>query len=144
MVEKWLSAKQSDSEMATSLKTTKIIYWISTAILALFIIPGIFFAGSEEALKGTAHLGFPRYFHWELSIAKFIGGIVLILPFFPKRIKEWVYVAFGIDFISAGIAQVAVDGWGSLWYMALIFFIILIVSYISYHKIQDAKEARVV
>jgi hypothetical protein len=81
MVEKWLSAKQSDSEMATSLKTTKIIYWISTAILALFIIPGIFFAGSEEALKGTAHLGFPRYFHWELSALKsgFMWPLELIL-----------------------------------------------------------------
>lgn len=126
--------------MTSATKSTKIIYWLSTGLLALFILPGIFFAGSEMALKGTAHLGFPLYFHWELSIAKFIGGLILILPFFPKLIKEWVYVAFGIDFISAGIANVAVDGWGSLWYTALICFVVLVISYITYHKIQDAKR----
>lgn len=125
--------------MATSTKTTKIIYWVTTGLLAVFILPGIFFAGSEMAMKGTEHLGFPVYFHWELSIGKFIGGLILILPFFPKRIKEWAYVAFGIDFISAGIANVAVDGWGGLWYSALICFVILVISYLTYHQLQEGK-----
>lgn len=91
------------------------------------------------ALEGTQHLGLPMWFHWELSIGKFIGGLILILPFFPKRIKEWAYVAFGIDFISAFIAIIAVDGASGMWYSPVIFIIILIVSYISFHKLWADK-----
>ena len=89
------------------------------------------------ALEGTAHLGLPLWFHWELSIGKFIGGIILVLPLIPNRIKEWAYVAFGIDFISAFIAIVAVDGIAGAWYMPIICFVLLIVSYICWHKLHD-------
>jgi hypothetical protein len=41
-------------------KTTKIIYWISTGLLALFILPGIFFLNSPMAIEGTQHLGIPH------------------------------------------------------------------------------------
>lgn len=127
--------------MSTSIKKNKIIYWVSTGLLALFIIPGFFFAGSEMALEGTAHLGLPMWFHWELSIAKFIGGIILILPFFPARLKEWTYVGFGIDFISAFIAIIAVDGITGMWYTPIICFILLVISYITFHKIWVEKPS---
>lgn len=120
--------------MAVRNKQNTIIYWISTAILALFILPGIFFAGSKMALEGTAHLGLPMWFHWELSIGKFIGGLILIIPFIPKRIKEWAYVAFGIDFISAFIAIIAVDGISGMWYAPVICMILLIISYVTFRK----------
>jgi hypothetical protein len=123
--------------MSSTNKTTKILYWVSTGIIAAFILPGIFYIGSKMALEGTAHLGLPLWFHYELSIAKFIGALVLILPFFPKRIKEWAYVGLAIDFISATIAHLAVDGLASMWYFPLIFVVILIVSYLNYHKLQD-------
>ncbi|HEY0176276.1 MAG TPA: DoxX family protein, partial [Pedobacter sp.] len=126
-------------KMDTSTKKTKILYWVSTALLALFVLPGIFFAGSKMALEGTAHLGLPMWFHWELSIGKFIGGLILIFPFFPKRIKEWAYVAFGIDCISAFIAIVAVDGTSGMWYSPIIFLIILIVSYVTFHQLKDRR-----
>jgi hypothetical protein len=125
--------------MSSTNKTTKILYWVSTGIIAAFILPGIFYIGSEMALEGTAHLGLPLWFHYELSIAKFIGALVLILPFFPKRIKEWAYVGLAIDFISATIAHLAVDGLASMWYFPLIFVVILIVSYLNYHKLQDRE-----
>ena len=118
-------------------KKNKIIYWISTGLLAAFIIPGIFFLNSEMALEGTKHMGMPMWFHWELGIAKFIGGIILIVPFFPTRLKEWTYVAFGIDFISAGIGIVAVDGVVPIFPMVT--FVILIISYIFWHKVYVVK-----
>jgi len=127
--------------MTATTKKNKIIYWISTALLALFILPGIFYANSKMALEGTAHLGLPMWFHWELSIGKFIGGLILILPFFPKRIKEWAYVAFGIDFISAMIATIAVDGAAGMWYAPVICFIFLIISYVTFHRLQREKQA---
>jgi hypothetical protein len=120
-------------------KKNKIIYWITTGLLAAFIIPGIFYLNSAMALEGTKHLGLPMWFHWELGIAKFIGGIILILPFFPARLKEWTYVAFGIDFISAAIAITAVDGLTPMVITPVVMFIVLLISYITWHKTYAVK-----
>lgn len=117
------------------MKKDKIIYWISTGIIALFIIPGVFYLNSQMALDGTKHLGLPMWFHWELGIAKFIAAILIVLPFTPKRIKEWAYVGLGIDFFSATIAHIAVDGISAMAFFPLLMFAILAVSYIYHHKL---------
>jgi len=116
--------------------TTKVIYWVSTGILALFILPGIFYINSKMALDGMHHLGLPDWFRYEVSIGQFIGGLILIIPFIGKRLKEWAYVAIGIVYISAFIAHCAIDGFGSEAGMAIVMFAILLTSYITYHKIN--------
>ena len=118
-------------------KTTKIVYWVTTGLLALFILPGIFFLTTPFAIEGTKHIGIPYWFHMELGIAKFIGGLILILPMIPMRIKEWAYVAFGIDFISATIGHLAVDGFIISSFEPLIVLALLVISYICYHKIKN-------
>jgi len=121
-----------------NLKTTKLIYWASTGLLAFFILPGIFFLNKPFAIEGSRHLGMPYWFHLELGIAKFIGGILLILPMIPKRIKEWAYIGFGIDVISAIIGLISVDGPGLKSFSPLIFLGILLVSYVYFHKLNDS------
>jgi hypothetical protein len=118
------------------MKKTKIIYWISTSIAALFDISGVFFMNSQQATEGANHLGLPMWFHTELTIGKCIGGILIILPFIPSRIKEWAYVALGIDIISAAIAMISVDGFVPMSFSPLIAFVILLTSYITYHRIN--------
>lgn len=118
-------------------KTTKIIYWVSTLTLGLFILPGIFFLNSEMAIEGTRHLGLPEWFRLEVGIGTFIGGLILVLPFFGKRIKEWNYVALGIVYISALIAHLSVDGFILMSFMPLVTFGLLLASYISYHKLNQ-------
>ena len=119
-------------------KTIKIVYWITTAIIALLLLPSALFINSPEAAEGMKHLGLPLWFNYEISIGKTIGGIILILPFFPKRLKEWTYVAVGIDMISAVIALIAVDGFAPKFIVPIITFMILVISYYTYHKIQCA------
>jgi len=99
----------------------------------LFEISGAFFINSAAAIEGTRHLGLPEWFRWEVSIGHLIGGILLIIPI-NKRIKEWVYVAFGIDFISAFIAYLSVDGWVANTFSPLIMLFLLVVSYIYYYR----------
>ena len=123
-------------------KSTKIVYWISTGILALFILPGIFFLNSPMAIEGTQHLGMPHWFHEELGIGKFIGGLILILPMIPARIKEWAYVAFGIDIISATIGHLSVDGPVLMSFEPILIFAILLVSYIYFHKMREHHPSR--
>ncbi|MBB5634520.1 hypothetical protein HDF26_002812 [Pedobacter cryoconitis] len=118
-----------------NLKSIKIIYWITTVLLALFILPGIFFMNSPMALEGTQHLGLPHWFHEEVSIGSFIGGLILILPKLPPRLKEWAYVALGIVYISAFIAHLSVDGVIPMSFMPVVVFIVLLISYLCYHKL---------
>lgn len=119
-------------------RVSKVIYWISTGLIAIFELSGAFFINSEMAKAGMRHLGLPEWFRWELSIGHLIGGILLILPI-RKRFKEWVYVAFGIDFISAFIAYMSVDGFGSTVFFPLFMLALLIISYVYYHKLHPDK-----
>ncbi len=116
-------------------KSAKIIYWISTGLLALFLLSGAFFINSKMAVEGMHHLGLPEWFRWEVSIGHILGGLLLILPV-GKRIKEWNFVALGIDYISATIAYLSVDGATANALSPLVSLAILIVSYIYYHKIK--------
>jgi hypothetical protein len=118
--------------------TTKIVYWITSIIIALFLMSGIFFLNNPMAAEGSKHLGFSGdWFRYELTIGSFIGGLILILPFIGKRIKEWAYVAVGITYISAFIGHLSVDGAGKNAVMAVIFFGVLLTSYVTYHKLKD-------
>lgn len=121
------------------MKKYTIMYWVSTIALALFILPGAFYINSEMAIEGTRHLGLPEWFRWELSIANIIAGIIILLPFFGKRIKEWAYVGLGIVYISALIAHLSVDGFVLISFTPLVTLAILIISYVSYHKIKGNK-----
>ena len=93
------------------MKSTKIIYWITTIIIILLesVLPALTF-NSALAKQGIAHLGYPDYFRIELTVFKILGGILLIFPKIPARFKEWAYVGFGIDFISAFISHFVIDG----------------------------------
>lgn len=122
-----------------NLKATKIIYWISTLLVGLFELIGAFYMNSEMAIEGMHHLMLPDWFRWEVSIGHLIGGILLIIPV-PKRLKEWVYVAFGIDFISASIAYTSIDGFGANAVSPLIMLALLVISYIFYHKMKNVSQ----
>lgn len=117
-------------------KSIKIIYWITTGLLAVFILPGIFFLNSPMAQEGTKHLGFPHWFSMEVGIGSFIGGLILIIPGLPARLKEWNYVALGIIYISALIAHLSVDGLAPASFSPLLPFALLLISYICYHRIN--------
>lgn len=124
----------------TNIKRDKIIFWIPTALLALFELSGAFFMNSQMAIEGMHHLGLPNWFRWEVSIGHLIGGILLVVPV-NKRIKEWMYVAFGIDFISAFIAYATIDGLVFNTFTPLITLLLLIVSYVYYHKLKNNASA---
>ena len=123
-------------------KVISIVYWVSTGLLALFILPGIFFINSPMAQEGTKHLGLPNWFRLELGVGSFIGGLLILLPFIGKRLKEWAYVGLGIVYLSALIAHLAVDGIIPMSFTPLVTFAFLLTSYLTYHKLKgtDMKE----
>jgi hypothetical protein len=120
------------------MKTTKIIYWVTTGIISLFALNALGM-NSEQAVKSLAHLGIPRYLGYEVSIGQLIGGIILIVPAIPARVKEWAYVAYGILYITAAIAHLTLADPIGHSIMAIAFFGLLLLSYSSFHKLQAAK-----
>jgi hypothetical protein len=98
-------------------KKLVIGFWIFTG---LFCLEMIFTAYYELANRGVgenfARLGFSNHaFHVELSVAKVLGVLALLLPMVPARLKEWAYAGFAINLISAIIAHLSMgDGWQAL------------------------------
>lgn len=123
------------------MKKDKIIYWVATSFIFLFdtVMPALT-SHTELAIEGIRHLGYPDYFRVQLTIFKIIGGILLVVPQVPTRFKEWAYVGFGINFISAFIGHAVVDGVDVQTFLPLFILAILIVSYTYYHRIQERKE----
>ncbi|MES2828259.1 MAG: DoxX family protein [Bacteroidota bacterium] len=118
-----------------TLKTTKVVYWVSTGLLALFILPGIFFMNSPIAQEGIRHMQIPAWLGTTVGIGQFIGGLILIIPKLPIRLKEWGYTALGIVYMSAFIGHIVLDGFGRDTITAMVMFAVLVISYLSYHKV---------
>ncbi len=114
----------------------KLTYWISTGFISLMMLASttMYFISSEVS-ETFAHLGFPDYFRLELGIAKYLGVVVLLVPAFPKNVKEWAYAGFGITFISAMIAHINVGDPMSKVMPPVFAFFLLTVSYLSYKKL---------
>ena len=121
------------------MKTTKIIYWITTSIICLFASTAIFM-NTKMAIDGATHLGIPRYLGLEVSIGQLIGLVLLIIPAVPARFKEWAYVGFGIMYLTAMNAHISVGDPMGNTIMAIVFFGLLLVSYTSFHKLVAAKK----
>ncbi len=122
-------------------KTTKILFWVPTIIIFLFegVMPA-FTSQTEMAKEGIRHLGYPLYFGNALVVFKICGTLILIIPKFPARIKEWAYAGFAFDFIFASISYVCVDGIGGYAAFPLVILGLLVLSYTSYHKMIVAKS----
>lgn len=125
------------------MKKYKITYWIATSIITLMMLFSAYGYFTNPDMKlAFIHLGFPDYFRIELGIAKIIAAIILIVPKIPNRLKEFSYAGFAITFVSAFIAHIASGDPLSIGIMAIIFLVILILSYISYHKIVSFRYAK--
>ncbi|MEP6712194.1 MAG: DoxX family protein [Ferruginibacter sp.] len=121
------------------MKKDKIIFWTTTIIIFLFegVMPA-FTSQTEPAKEGIRHLGYPEYFGNALVVFKILGTLILVIPKAPKRLKEWAYAGFTFDFLFASISYFAVDGVVFFAFFPLIFLIILIISYVYYHKIYGS------
>lgn len=123
------------------MKTIKITYWASTAIVALMMIYSAYAYLTVPMMdQAFQHLGFPAYFRVELAIAKILGAILLIAPV-ASRFKEWAYAGFSITFVSAFIAHTMSGDPVSARIMPVIFLLLLITSYFSYKKLHAPVKA---
>jgi uncharacterized membrane protein YphA (DoxX/SURF4 family) len=83
------------------MRTSRIAYWTTTAMLALeCFVGGVMGAFRLEPFRGVVtHLGYPLYFMTILGVCYVPAGVVLLAPRLP-RLKEWAYA--GLMFIYTG------------------------------------------
>ncbi len=83
------------------MRTKIIAYWTVTILIALeTLVGGVtdLVHGKEILVAGppvadiVTHLGYPLYFLRIIGVWKLLGGIVLLIPGYP-RLKEWAYVS---------------------------------------------------
>jgi uncharacterized membrane protein YphA (DoxX/SURF4 family) len=109
----------------------KIVYWVTTALVFVSSISAAFayLSGSQQAVAGFAHVGYPQQLRILLGIAKPLGGITLLIPGFPK-LKEWAYAGFTFAWIAASVAHyLAKDG--AVAFLPVVMLILLYVSYFT-------------
>lgn len=118
------------------MKTNKIIFWVSTTLLFLFegVMPALT-SHTELARTGISNLGYPAYFGTLLVICKVAGALTLILPFAPRRLKEWAYAGFTFNFLFAFASNTIVYGLGFTAVFPLIVLGVMVLSYFSFHRL---------
>jgi len=120
------------------MKKDKTIYQVTTAIITSVMIFSIY----KMFTPDYGRLGLPNYIRIELTVFKIIGLIVLLVPGFSMRIKEWAYAGFGITFISACVAHYSSGDTFLRSLEPVIFLIILGVSNIYLHKLRNVQNTK--
>ncbi len=122
------------------MKKDNLIFWITTSLIFLFegVMPALT-SQSKMAQDGILHLGYPIYFGTILAVFKVLGTLVLIIPRFDSKLKEWAYAGFAFDFIFAFLSLLIVDGVSAMLLMPIIFMGILMTSYYYFHKIKSGN-----
>ena len=109
----------------------KVTYWVSTGLVSAMSLFAAFayLSGSQQAVEGFAHVGYPQQLRIMLGIAKLLGAITLLVPGLPK-LKEWAYAGFTFAWIAACVAHYLAHD-GPKAYMPLILLMLLAASYVT-------------
>ena len=132
------SAIRSGTIGASKSRNADLIYWTTTGVVCAVMVYGAInfnLANPLGPMKGAfKHLGLPDYFRIELTVAKVLGVLAILMPIVPRKVKEFAYFGFGLTFISAGIAHFAPGDPIFFVVDPLIFFGVLIVSYVYFNR----------
>lgn len=126
----------------TSPKATAVFFWIVTG---LFCLEMTFTAYYEllvmpQAAEAFARLGFTATsFRAELSLAKVVGVVVLLLPMIPARLKEWAYAGFAINLVSALIAHLSIHDRPQALFPSATTSVLWCLSYYFWRRMQAAS-----
>ncbi|WP_298508088.1 DoxX family protein [uncultured Kordia sp.] len=91
------------------MKTTKIIYWISTGLLCLLFFAGamMYLFNYPRAEMFFNNLGFPAWIIYPLAFLK-IAGAITVATKWNLFLKELAYAGFLFDAILALVAHLMV------------------------------------
>lgn len=117
------------------MKTTKILYWILTGLMAAFMLLGAIpdVLRIPEAVDVFAHLGYPTYLLPFIGVAKILGVVAVLVPGF-QRLKEWAYAGLVFDLVGALYSHIAVGDPPGSWVFPIIGLLLVFGSYLFHRK----------
>jgi|HubBroStandDraft_6_1064221.scaffolds.fasta_scaffold562433_1 hypothetical protein len=126
----------------TGPKGNTIFYWISTAIFCLEMTFTAYYELLPQGAQAFLRLGFAAgAFRMELSLAKLVGVVVLLIPIIPARLKEWAYAGFAINLVSAIIAHLSISDRPAALVPSSITSVLWALSYFFWRRLQ-AEQMR--
>jgi hypothetical protein len=85
----------------------RIVYWLSTGLLALWMAgTAVAYFTVPYLAQALLHLGFPNWFRYALGAGKALGAIALVAKV-PPRMKTLAYDGLAVMFVCATIAHPA-------------------------------------
>ena len=123
------------------MKKDKIIYWIATSLIVLFIGLGSFADIFKiQAIKDSIkHLGFPEYIIPFFGVAKLLATIAIVIA--PlKRFKEAAYACLISFFIGATYCHIVLGDGADKYGTTLFILITLTISLIYSNKLKVSNN----
>jgi hypothetical protein len=113
----------------------RIAYWVVTGLMAALMglsgLPDILMI--PEAVAVFRHLGYPDYLLPFIGVAKILGAIVVLQPWYP-RLKEWAYAGLAIDVVGALYSHLSVGDPPTAWIPPIVAIGLIFGSYALYRK----------
>jgi len=117
------------------MKNTKTFYWISTSLLAAFIlmasIPDVL--QLPVAVTVFTHLGYPTYLLPFIGIAKILSVVAILVPKF-QRLKEWAYAGLVFNLSGAFYSHISVGDPLGNWVFPVLGLFLAAGSYLLYRR----------
>jgi hypothetical protein len=116
------------------MKRDKIIYWISTGLVAgpMLMSAVMYLTRNPALLENFKMIALPLYLVTLLGVAKLGGALVLVAPV-PDKLKEWAYAGFAFTFLGATWTHIAT---GTPWFAPFVFLVVLGVSYVFWLRLK--------
>jgi hypothetical protein len=126
---------------ASEPKSVPILFWIVTALFCLEMSFTAYYELLPQGAQAFARLGFlSGGFRMELSLAKLVGIVVLVVPMIPARLKEWAYAGFAINLVSAVIAHASITDRPLAFVPSTLTSVLWLASYILWHRQRALHE----
>ena len=124
-------------------KAVTVLFWIFTALFCLEMSFTAYYELLPQGAQAFARLGFANpAFRLEFSLAKLAGAIVLLVPMFPARLKEWAYAGFAINLVSAVIAHASISDRPLAFVPSTLTSVLWAISYFSWRRLQSTRDNR--
>ena len=122
-------------------KTIKILYWAVTILFSLaMLMSGILeVMQTEQSVEVIRHLGYPAYVNTIIGVAKILG-VIAILQWKFRTVKEWAYAGFTIDFIGAGASMYFAGDEILTALSPVIFIAVMFISYFLWKKTDKVQK----
>ena len=119
----------------------RIVYWIVTILMAVLMglsgVPDVLMI--KEAVEVFTHLGYPTYILPFIGVAKILGAVGVVQPWFP-RLKEWAYAGLATDVVGAAYSHLSVGDGVIGAAPAIVAFVLVMTSYALYRSDRSGSR----